>query len=168
MRPRSCAGVVIPFPLLINSDFPMSTYLKAELRQQLLTADDHCCAYCQTTQGNSGSPMVVEHIVPRQKSGETRFNNLCFACHRCNEFKGAITAMVDPLTGQMTSLFDPRQQNWSDHFAWDITNIRLLGLTATGRVTIIALNMNNEIIVDSRKKWVQAGWHPPTIVNRKS
>jgi hypothetical protein len=146
----------------------MSTYLKVELRQQLLTADDHCCAYCQTTQGNSGSPMVVEHIVPRQNGGETHFNNLCFACHRCNEFKGALTTMVDPLTRQTTPLFHPRQQNWSEHFAWDITRIRLLGLTATGRVTIIALNMNNEIIVDSRKKWVQAGWHPPTIVNLQS
>lgn len=105
--------------------------------------------------------MVVEHIVPRQKGGETAFPNLCFACHRCNEFKGASTQLIDPLTGQTTSLFHLRQQIWSDHFAWDVTNIRLLGLTAIGRITIIALNMNNEIIFDSRKRWVQASWHPP-------
>ena len=37
-------------------------YLPVELRKQLETVDDHCCAYCQTTQSASGQPMVVDHI----------------------------------------------------------------------------------------------------------
>jgi hypothetical protein len=47
----------------------MSTYLSAELRQQLVEADDHRCAYCQTTEANTGQPMVVDHIIPEVQDG---------------------------------------------------------------------------------------------------
>jgi hypothetical protein len=139
----------------------MSAYLTTELRQQLIAADDHRCAYCQTTQANSGYPMVVDHVIPRSKEGETEFDNLCFACHRCNEFKGSTTVLVDPLSGEMAPLFHPRRHVWAEHFVWDVTSIRIVSLTAIGRVTVIALNMNNEVILDARRNWVSVGWHPP-------
>ncbi|MCI0398356.1 MAG: HNH endonuclease [Chloroflexi bacterium] len=139
----------------------MSVYLPAELYQQLLEVDDHCCAHCRTTQSNSGQPMVVDHIISRKKGGKTEFKNLCFACRRCNEFKGPVVVLRDPLTGELTPLFHPRQQQWSEHFAWDSGGVRVVGLTAIGRVTIIALNMNNDIIIDARQQWVSVGWHPP-------
>jgi hypothetical protein len=139
----------------------MSTYLAAELRQQLLEVDDQRCAYCQTTQANSGYPMIVDHVVPGSKGGNTEFDNLCFACHRCNEFKGATTALEDPLSGEMTPLFHPRRQVWPEHFTWDATGIRIIGVTAVGRVTVITLNMNNEAILDARRNWVSVGWHHP-------
>lgn len=139
----------------------MSTYLPAELRQQLLEADDHRCAYCQTTQFNSGYPMVVDHIIPKSEDAPTEFENLCFACHRCNEFKGVTTEVEDPLAGEIVPLFHPRQQQWHDHFTWDSAGIRIEGLTAVGRVTVMTLKMNNEVIVNARQNWVSAGWHPP-------
>lgn len=139
----------------------MSAYLNAELRRELRQADGRCCVYCQTTETNSGQPMVVDHIVPESRGGETQFDNLCFACRRCNEFKGATTQAIDPLTGETTSLFHPRRQRWEDHFAWDVTGVRIVGLTAVGRATIIGLNMNNEVIINARRRWVSVGWHPP-------
>lgn len=139
----------------------MSKYYNAELRQRLLEADDRCCAYCQTTEANSGQLMTVDHIIPESKGGETEFDNLCFACRRCNEFKGATVEITDPLSDKIMPLFHPRQQRWDDHFAWNMSSIRLVGLTAVGRATIIALNMNNEVIIDARQRWVSVGWHPP-------
>lgn len=141
----------------------MSNYLQADLRQQLLDADDHCCAYCQTTQANSGQPMVVDHIVPKSQGGRTAFDNLCFSCRRCNEFKGAVTELIDPLTAELASLFNPRFQIWGEHFAWDISGIHLVGLTSVGRITILVLRMNNEIILNARRRWVSVGWHPPDL-----
>jgi 5-methylcytosine-specific restriction endonuclease McrA len=47
----------------------MSTYLPAEWRQQLVEADDRRCAYCQTTEVNTGQPMVVDHIIPEAQGG---------------------------------------------------------------------------------------------------
>jgi hypothetical protein len=79
-------------------------------------------------------------ILPRNKDGKTEFDNLCFACHRCNECKGATTMLADLLTGEITPLFHPRRQAWSEHFAWDATGVRISGLTAVGRVTAIVLN----------------------------
>jgi hypothetical protein len=51
-------------------------------------------------------------------------------------------------------------QTAAAHFAWDTSGTRLIGLSAVGRATIIALNMNNEVIVDARRRWVSVGWHP--------
>lgn len=105
--------------------------------------------------------MVVDHIIPQSKGGATQFENICFSCHRCNEFKGAATEIEDPLTGEIVSLFHPRRQQWRDHFAWDAAGIRIEALSAVGRVTIIGLKMNNEVIVHARQNWVSVGWHPP-------
>lgn len=138
------------------------SYLSADLRGLLIEADDRHCAYCATTEANTGQPMTVDHILPHTLGGETAFENLCFACRRCNEFKGSITRAEDPLTGKAVALFHPRQQNWADHFEWDETGTLLIGSTAVGRATIVALNMNNPVIVDARRRWVSVGWHPPS------
>jgi hypothetical protein len=137
------------------------SYLPADLHDRLLEADDHRCAYCHTSEANTGQPMMVDHIHPQAQGGETAFENLCFACRRCNEFKGSAVRAQDPLTGETVPLFHPRQQLWADHFQWDESGTRLLGLTAVGRATIIALNMNNATILYARQRWVSVGWHPP-------
>ena len=137
------------------------SHLPADLRARLLEVDNRHCAYCHTTEANTGQPMTIDHILPQAQGGETTFENLCFAYRRCNEFKGSITSAQDPLTGDMVSVFHPRQQTWNEHFQWDESGVLLLGLTAVGRATIVALNMNNAIIVDARRRWVSVGWHPP-------
>lgn len=105
--------------------------------------------------------MVVDHVVPKSKGGNTVLDNLCFACRRCNEYKGSQIATLDPLTGETTLLYHPRQHRWQDHFAWNEAATHLLGLTPIGRATISALNMNNPVIVTARVRWAGAGWHPP-------
>ena len=107
--------------------------------------------------------MVVDHIIPEAQGGQTTFGNLCFACRRYNEFKGPITRIQEPLTGELVRIFHSRQHAWTDHFAWDAAGTRLIGLTAIGRATIIALNINNDVIVDARRHWVSVGWHPPAL-----
>lgn len=139
----------------------MSAYLSENLRQQLLEADGRRCSYCQTTEANSGQPMVVDHIVPQSRGGATEFENLCYSCRRCNEFKGASIEGEDPLTGELVPLFHPRQQTWDNHFVWDPSGLYIRGQTTVGRATIVALKMNNEIIVAARRRWVSVGWHPP-------
>jgi len=60
-------------------------------------------------------------------------------------------------------LFHPRQQKWSEHFAWSEDGTEIMGLTACGRTTVLALRLNNELAVTVRLNWVQAGWHPPVL-----
>ena len=137
-----------------------SRRLSAELRKRLLAADDQRCAYCHTSEANTGQPMTIDHVVAEARGGRTTFDNLCFACRRCNEFKGDAVIGRDLLSDDAVPLFHPRLHRWSEHFAWDASGTRLIGLTAIGRATILALNMNNAIIVDARRRWVSAGWHP--------
>lgn len=138
----------------------MAVYLPKALRQRLVAVDDHRCAYCGTPQANSGSPMVVDHLQPRSKGGPTTFENLCFACYLYNLFKGAKIQVIDPLSGEIASLFSPRNDRWNEHFIWDEASLHILGLTAIGRATVIALKMNNPVIVDARRNWVRLGWRP--------
>ena len=105
--------------------------------------------------------MTVDHIIPESRGGLSEFDNLCFCCRRCNEFKGGKTEAQDPLTGKVVPLYHPRRQNWHEHFAWDETGALLVGLTGIGRATVPALNMNDRIIVVARRRWVSVGWHPP-------
>jgi hypothetical protein len=44
---------------------------------------------------------------------------------------------------------------------WQQDGLYIVGLTDVGRVTINALQMNNPVVVRSRRIWVDAGWHPP-------
>lgn len=117
----------------------MAIYLTAETRQRLVDVDDHRCAYCRTPQANSGSPMVVDHLLPRSKGGATAFDNLCFSCYRCNLYKGPQIEAIDPRTGEIAPLFHPRRDRWDEHFVWDEAGLQIIGLSPSGRATVVAL-----------------------------
>ncbi len=61
----------------------------------------------------------------------------------------------------MCHSFTPAPISGGEHFAWDAAATHLIGLTPIGRATVVALNLNYEVIVDARRRWVSAGWHPP-------
>ena len=134
-------------------------YLLPEILKELEKADGDLCAYCQTSVHNTGQPLTIDHIQPRSLEGPSTYANLCLACRRCNEFKGNKVEAVDPLTGEKAFLFYSRRDIWSEHFKWDVTGVRI---TKKGRATVVALNINNEIIIRARSRWISVGWHPPS------
>ena len=83
------------------------------------------------------------------------------ACRRCNAFKGTQTHARAPQSAEWVVLFNPRQQVWSDHFAWSEDGTEIMGTTPCGRATVVALKMNNAEIVVARRLWVSVGWWPP-------
>jgi len=139
----------------------MSIYLPNSLRSQIEKADCGQCCYCQTQEINSGIPLSFDHILPQSKGGKTSFENLCLACRPCNEFKSNITEASDLLTETIVPLFNPRFQKWTEHFRWSSDSTKVEGITATGRATVITLQMNRVVIVIARARWVLSGWHPP-------
>lgn len=141
----------------------MSAYIPESLKAQIRDCDRQQCCYCLTSEANSGPPMSFDHIHPQSKGGATSFENVCLACRSCDEYKSDLTEAQDPLTGEIVSLFNPRTQQWLEHFAWSLDATRVEGQTPTGRATIAALRINNPVIVPARSRWVISGWHPPTI-----
>jgi hypothetical protein len=57
--------------------------------------------------------------------------NLALARHRCNVRKGPNLTGIDPITGDIVPLFDPRRDRWSDHF--HLQGPVVEGVTAFGR-----------------------------------
>jgi hypothetical protein len=139
----------------------VSVYISQNLRSQIELIDRKRCCYCLTNEANSGMPMTIDHIQPTSKGGLNTIENLCLACRTCNEYKSGTTEAIDPLTGQLAPLFNPRQQSWQEHFQWSNDASHIEGLTAIGRSTVITLRMNNAVIVVTRKRWFSIGWHPP-------
>lgn len=119
------------------------------------------CGYCHTTTAITGARLVIDHIVPEVAGGATAWENLCLACHSCNEFKGARESAHDPVTGSLVRLFHPRRQRWRRHFRWSDDGAEIVGMTRVGRATVAALQLNHIEIVAARRRWVSIGWHPP-------
>ncbi len=67
------------------------------------------CEYCLLRQEHLPfSTFQIEHIVARKHGGNEEPGNLALACDRCNSHKGANLTGVDPETGDITELFNPR------------------------------------------------------------
>ncbi len=139
----------------------MSKYISDELRHRVREQAANRCGYCLSPQHLVLGTLEIEHIVPRSKGGASEESNLWLACRLCNNFKSDQTESVDPQTNQRLPLFNPRQQAWADHFFWSDDGTRILGATPYGRVTVVALQLNNLVAVMVRRNWVAAGWHPP-------
>ncbi len=137
------------------------TYISKALRERVAVQAQHRCGYCLTQEAVVGTPMEIEHLLPEVLGGLTEEANLWLACSLCNNHKGDRIAAIDPETGDLVRLFNPRQQRWLEHFAWMPEGDRMTGLTSTGRATIIALQLNRPTLVRARRLWVVAGWHPP-------
>jgi hypothetical protein len=135
--------------------------ISSKLRHQIAERDQYRCAYCLTPEENCGLQMHIDHIIPEVAGGETTPENLCLVCFSCNVYKGAKQKGLDPVTKEEVLLFHPLRQIWHEHFIWDESETHIIGVTPCGRATVIALNMNNRVILQARRRWVSAGWYPP-------
>jgi hypothetical protein len=131
--------------------------LRRIIRQQ---AGDRC-GYCLAHQTHVLGIMEVDHIIPVAYGGPTVEQNLWLACGLCNRFKRDQYQSIDPETGVLTALFNPRTQLWNEHFRWSADGASAIGLTPCGRATVVALQLNNLVALHVRKSWVTVGWHPP-------
>ncbi|NEQ83119.1 MAG: HNH endonuclease, partial [Moorea sp. SIO2I5] len=128
----------------------MSVYIRIELQRQIRNRFGECCAYCRTAEFLTAMTFEFEHIRPLKAGGETVFENLCFACPSCNRHKGDRQTAIDLESGEVVGLFNPQEQVWTEHFAWSESGTEMRGLTAVGRATISALQINRPALVRAR------------------
>jgi HNH endonuclease len=101
---------------------------------------DGRCEYCRMHQSLQGATFHIEPIVPISRGGSSELDNLAWCCPSCNLSKSDRIESVDPDSGATLPLFNPRADSWDDHFRWEW--FTLVGKTAVGRATAIALNVN--------------------------
>jgi hypothetical protein len=107
--------------------------------------------------------LEVEHLLPASRGGGEDRENLWLSCHKCNKLRSNLVEAIDPLTQVEVALFNPRRDRWSEHFAWHSGGIHIVGLTAIGRATVVALRLNDSFHESARRVWLLAGVYPPTI-----
>lgn len=137
------------------------SHIGRALREQVAKDARRRCGYCLTSARITGTPMEIDHIIPESLGGLTVRENLWLACSMCNDHKGNRIAAADPRTGEEVRIFDPRRQLWGDHFGWSTEGDVIIGKSPTGRATIAAVRLNRVELVEARRGWVSAGWHPP-------
>jgi hypothetical protein len=133
--------------------------VSASLRQQVENRATHRCEYCGLAQSGQSATFHIDHVIPVAAGGETRLTNLALACVSCSLRKAARLTAVDPQTDIQAPLFNPRHQIWRDHFRWD--DVIAVGLTPTGRATVVALQMNRPVILAIRREAKLFNRHPP-------
>jgi hypothetical protein len=104
------------------------------------------------------TPHHIEHIVARKHHGATQLSNLALSCHRCNLHKGTDLTGIDPLSGRLTKLFNPRRNAWQRHFRWD--GFWIVGRTAVGRTTVDELRVNESERIRLRETLAELGRFP--------
>lgn len=136
-------------------------YLPAKLRKAVAERAQGFCEYCLSPVDYAVQSFSVEHIIPRSKGGTDDAENLAFACMGCNDHKYDKTEHKDPVSEVITILFHPRHHEWSEHFMWEHTFTEMVGITAIGRATIDALQLNRKGVVNLRRLLRLINEHPP-------
>ena len=112
-------------------------------------AGNHCCGVHQSYYPDFA--FHIEHIIAKQHGGSDDPQNLALACHLCNSRKGPNLSGLDPETGVLTRLFNPRTDVWDDQFRLNIEG-QIVGLKAIGSTTAYVLGMNAEIRIRIRRE----------------
>ena len=134
----------------------------AKQRRQVIERAQGYCECCRCPDSISSDPFSIDHIIPKVRGGRTTLRNLAYACQGCNGKKHDKVQAVDPFTFEVVNLFHPRQQQWLDHFAWNEDFTLVIGLTPTGRATIVALELNRAGVINLRKLLRNSTQHPPS------
>lgn len=128
------------------------------LEENIRSRANNLCEYCLVPQRASKLTFHIEHIISRKHGGQTTLENLALACGRCNRSKGPNISGLDPETREMSRLFNPRTDQWDQHFRYDGTVI--VGLSIMGRTTIGVLAMNNPYQMAARQALIDEGAFP--------
>ena len=134
-------------------------YISAALRRQVIKRAAGCCEYCLSNTEDRPIDFAIDHLIAEKHGGPTELDNLCLSCYWCNSYKGSDLSSVDWEEDEaIIPLFNPRKQNWDDHFRLD--GVRIIPLTAAGRVTVFLLQLNATERNKERQLLMQLGVYP--------
>jgi HNH endonuclease len=119
----------------------MSSYVRPHLRRLVAHRAHHVCEYCLIHEDDAFFGCEIEHIISEKHGGKTVASNLAWACAVCNRFKGSDIATILPGTRKLIRLFDPRSDEWSEHFR--LRGSRIVGVSDMGKATVSLLDINS-------------------------
>ncbi len=105
------------------------------------------CVYClfrERWYPSGYRSFSVEHVIPRSEDREGTsqrdYDNLVYACNRCNAFR------------VVEKILNPNHEAFNSHLKVDEENGSIQGLTDEGEKTIRVLKLNDPILRDHRRR----------------
>lgn len=136
----------------------MNRYVSAELRRLVAARAENRCEYCLIREEDTFFGCEVDHIVSLKHGGGTTEDNLAYACLICNRQKGSDLGSISRRTGELIRFFNPRTDQWEEHFELDEVNIK--PLTDIGEATARIFEFNDEERILEREKLLALGRYP--------
>ncbi|MDU9049880.1 MAG: HNH endonuclease signature motif containing protein [Candidatus Electrothrix sp. Rat3] len=136
---------------------PASRYINPDLRQFVAERAEHLCEYCLIHEDDTYLGCEIDHIISLKHGGISDADNLAYACTFCNRHKGSDVGSVLNDT-EFVRFYNPRQDQWSEHFHLEGLNIR--PLTSIGEATAKILLFNAEERLLERESLIEIGRYP--------
>lgn len=134
----------------------MSRNIPKHLRLLVAERAAYRCEYCRIPELFLATNFHVDHIWSVKHAGLTLLQNLSYCCPHCNQNKGSdIGTFEDEQNENIVRFFNPRKEEWEDHF--EIQNGEIIPKTKIGDATIKILEFNLPERVRLRKELTKAG-----------
>ena len=133
-------------------------HIPIKLRRLVIARACECCEYCLIHGDDRPETHPIDHVIALRHGGLTAAENLALACAICNNLKGTDLSAIDPRTGMIVPLFNPRMQKWNDHF--ELAGAEVIGRTATGRATVALLQLDSHERLSYRRDLVAERRYP--------
>ena len=131
------------------------------LRAKVTERAGHRCEYCHLPTRGHVATFPIDHIVPKSAGGTNGDGNRALCCPHCNAQKWKTAEAIDLTTERTAPYFNPRIDAWDAHFRWSEAESGLLiGMTSSGRVTIVGLQINAPTMLELRVLLLELGLFP--------
>ncbi|WP_083421932.1 HNH endonuclease [Arsenicibacter rosenii] len=134
----------------------MRQSIPEKVRQQVVLRAGSRCEYCRIHSDDLFLSFEIDHIIPVKHGGSNDLDNLALACPHCNQHKGSDFATI--LENDIVRLFNPRTDNWDEHY--QVTNGLIASHTKIGTASIKIFRFNHPDLVILRQLLIQLGRYP--------
>jgi hypothetical protein len=118
----------------------------------------HICEYCRAPEAVFNLPFEIDHIIPLSRGGDDDQNNLALSCRSCNLYKSDSVSAFDEETQTAIRFFNPRLDDWAEHFVFDRKTGEIKSITPIAEATILRLRINSKAQLAARIQWLQLGF----------
>lgn len=134
----------------------MRQSIPEKVRQRVVSRAGSRCEYCRIHSDDLFLSFEIDHIIPVKHGGSNDLDNLALACPHCNQHKGSDFATI--LDNEIVRLFNPRTDNWDEHY--QVANGLIVSHTKIGTASIKIFRFNHPDLVILRQLLIQLGRYP--------
>ncbi len=136
----------------------MSRYISEDLRNLVVARAEYLCEYCLIHEDDTFFGCHIDHVISVKHGGPTEPDNLAYACAFCNRQKGSDIGSILWQTGEFIRFFNPRTDQWADHFR--LNGAVIEPLTGIGEVTARILGFNDSDRILERQALIDMETYP--------